>query len=605
MYTNGFSVDNQDRNDVVAFWHAVYQASEGYENRVKWTGNYTGSNGTVSNSFLDDVERRLNYFRAMSGVSATATVNSGAKVVIESEDPFKPAGSTTKATAAQSAALMLIRNFNPSSGVNPSLTHNPPSTLTGWSTSAWNAAAKGNFAFGIYGPGAVTEYMLEELSSGTAISPWNSLVGHRRWCLFPRATDFATGDQPGAGPTRPPTNVFYVVPQRSELLDEPARGFIAYPPAGYVPAEINSPYWSLSREGADFSSASVKMTDAAGKTVPIKTTHRNNGYGDPAIIWEVADAAAIRSVYGDTRFDVKVSGIQGVGSGSSSHSYSVTLINPDRITSSQSIAGPSKVSAKKGAAFTFAAPAGAEKVQVVSSIVRSNSWKEDAESSANMKMIDGTADNYALVVNPSLILGFGSVAGNYSFRLTFPNSYDTIKRGVPEQFLELERDILPSSKSTLSFLYRRGFMTRGSVLAVEMSNNGGVTWKGIGKPIRGLSDTKYDLTVSSASIPIAKSSSPVRIRFRYYTTGGAIYTHEAAKTFPTGIFLDDITVKNSEWLDHKKVNSLSAKTRTISLSSKTTGVKMVKGDKWHLRLRTCLGGKWFAHGPSKVISVSS
>ena len=28
MTTSGFSVDNQDRNDVVAFWHAVYQASE-------------------------------------------------------------------------------------------------------------------------------------------------------------------------------------------------------------------------------------------------------------------------------------------------------------------------------------------------------------------------------------------------------------------------------------------------------------------------------------------------------------------------------------------------------------------------------------------------
>ena len=59
MATKGFSVDNQNRNDVVAFWHAVYQASEGYQNRIKWNGNYNGDSGKISAEFVDDVERRL------------------------------------------------------------------------------------------------------------------------------------------------------------------------------------------------------------------------------------------------------------------------------------------------------------------------------------------------------------------------------------------------------------------------------------------------------------------------------------------------------------------------------------------------------------------
>ncbi|RYD20705.1 MAG: hypothetical protein EOP88_14020 [Verrucomicrobiaceae bacterium] len=604
MYSAGFSVNNQDRNDVVAFWHAVYQASEGYESRVNWTGNYTGTNGTVGNTFLDDVERRLNYFRAMSGVSANVIVNSGANVFIDVADPFKPGLSMSKAEAAQNAALMMIRNFNPATGANPALTHNPGSGLVGWSPSAWNAAANGNFAFGLYGPGAITEYMIEELSSSAATSTWNSLVGHRRWCLYPPATDFATGDQPGSGPTKPPTNVLYVVPRASELLDEPSRGFIAYPPAGYFPAGINSPYWSLSCQGADFSSATVKMTDSAGKAVAVKSTQRNNSYGDPAIIWEVSDAAAVQSVYSDTRFNVAISGIAGDGI-PTSYNYTVTLIHPDRITSNQAISGPTKVGAKGSGSFTFTPPAGAEAMQVVSSVVRSTAWKEDAENSTKAKaaLVDGTGSNYPLIVKTSTFSGFGGLGGTASFRLTFPTSYDTIQRGVPEQFFELQREILPKAKCKLSFLYRRGYMTKASSMAVETSSNGGLTWSKI-SIIKGVSDTQYDAAATKASISLPKSSTPVRIRFRYYTTGGAIYTHEAAATSPTGIFIDDVTVKNADWLETKKSNAISSQTKVFSLAKGSAGAKLAPGDKWHLRLRTKLGGKWFAHGPSKVVTIT-
>lgn len=603
MYSAGFKVNNQDRNDVIAFWHAVYQASEGYETRVGWNGNYTGNNGTLSNAFLDDVERRLNYFRAMCGVDANSIVNSGSNVVVNLLDPAKPAFSTSKGEAAQSAALMMIRNFNPSTGTNAALSHNPLPGLIGWSPAAWNAAANGNFAFGLYGPGAITEYMIEELSSNSAISTWNSLVGHRRWCLYPRATDFATGDQPGSGPTKPPTNVLYVMQQPSELLAESGSGFFAYPPAGYVPAGINSPYWSLSRAGADFTFASVKVTDAAGKTVPLVKVHRNNSYGDPAIIWEVGGGASTRSVYNDTKFNVTISGIGGIGI-PASHSYSVTLIHPDRITSSQSLTGPAKLGAKKSASFTFTPPAGAEAVQVVSSITRSTAWKENAESAAKAKIVDGTGANYPLIVKTSSFAGFGNLSGSSAFRLTFPDSYDSIKRGVPEQYFELQREIIAKSKAKLNFLYRRGYMTKASAMAVEMSSNGGVTWKSLGSPIKGVSDTQYDMALSSASISLPKSSTPIRIRFRYYTTGGAIYTHAAAKTSPTGIFIDDITVKNADWLEHKKVRVFPAATKTFSFSAKTSGAKLAKGDRWHLRLRTKLGGKWFANGPSKVVSIT-
>jgi hypothetical protein len=601
MHTAGFAVDNHERDDVLAFWHAVYQSSEGYEDRIGWTGNYNGNSGTVSKAFVGDVERRLNFFRALCGLDSNASVSLDSTVFIDPADPVKPAPSTPKAAAAQQAALMLVRNFNASTGQNPALTHYPPGNLVGWSPSAWNATSKGNFAFGLFGPGAITEYMVEQLSSSTAISSWNSLVGHRRWNLYPRARVFATGDQPGTSAYVPPTNVFYVVQKPSELIEEPASKFVAYPAAGFFPAPINSPFWSLSRDGADFSFATVKMTDAAGKSVAVSNVRRNADYGDPAIIWEVSPSAAVRSVYNDTSYQVTVSGIGGEGI-PASFSYTVTLINPDRLLTNQQISGPARMAAGKSAQFSFSPSARAEALQVVAAVRQSTAWKETAEKSP--KVIDGTGSNYPLQVKTASFPGFGHLSGSTAFRLTFPTSYDIIRRGVPDQFFELDREIIANSKAKLNFLYRRGYMTRSSTLAVEFSANGGVTWKTLGSPIKGVSDTQYDVSVSSASIPLPKSATPIRIRFRYYTNGGSIYTHEAAKTAPTGIFIDDITVKNCDWLESKKTTYLGATAGSFTLSSATAGAKLAVGSQWHLRLRTRLGGKWFPHGPSKAVVVA-
>ena len=49
--TRGFEVDTSNRTEVVSFYQAIYMASEGYQDRMGWTGNYTstaaGAEGTV------------------------------------------------------------------------------------------------------------------------------------------------------------------------------------------------------------------------------------------------------------------------------------------------------------------------------------------------------------------------------------------------------------------------------------------------------------------------------------------------------------------------------------------------------------------------------
>lgn len=254
MPSKDFAVNTMDRNDVVAFWHAVYMSSEGYEKRIGWTGDYSGNNGTTSRVFLNDVERRLNFFRAMCGVPS-AGVNTSATILVAPDDPHQAAPEQTKSAAAQAGAMLMVRAFREQKSF-AGMSHDPAEGLAGWSALAWNGNANGNLAFGVFGPAAISQYILEERPRDVQSTSWNASVGHRRWCLFPRSTSFASGDQPGyVNATEgvvPPTNVLYVSQHPQELVTISNPVFVPYPPAGFVPASINSPFWSVSRAGADF-----------------------------------------------------------------------------------------------------------------------------------------------------------------------------------------------------------------------------------------------------------------------------------------------------------------------------------------------------------------
>jgi hypothetical protein len=75
---SGFVVDTADRRDVLAFYHTIYQASEGYAGRINWTGDVTtGVAGTTGEAFQIDVLRRVNFYRALVGVRAGVIFDAG------------------------------------------------------------------------------------------------------------------------------------------------------------------------------------------------------------------------------------------------------------------------------------------------------------------------------------------------------------------------------------------------------------------------------------------------------------------------------------------------------------------------------------------------
>lgn len=631
--SSGFSVDTQVRNDVVAFWHAVYKASEGYESRHGWTGNYTAAApydsgvGTLSTTFIGDVERRLNFHRALCGVPAAAKMNTGSTVVIDANDPtnlYHPASNpplaaaTTKGAAAQRGAYMIARTYGyfdgtthpPLGDAYAGVSHNPDAAkCVAWTTAAWNANHHGNLALGHYGPGAVDSYFAE---NAAGISDWNTNVGHRRMLLHPVSTDFATGDTPGAFDTtnnaiRPPTNVLYVVQKPSEVSPVPAR-FIPYPPAGFFPAPLNSRYWSLSYPGANFAAATVTVTDNAGKAVPATVVTRNGSFGYPAIVWDMnGTAASAMTVTADTRFNVTVAGITGSGV-PASHTYSVTLIHPDQITSDQSVFGPSMPATAATSTYQITPPPVAEALQVNCFQALTTAWTEGAEDAPTPRILATTSGTYAFrstgvfSADPS----FRALSGAKSFRMTFPTSYEPVLGGPREQSFEVDRFIVPATGAKLSFKFQRGYMSAGSNLTVETSTDGGASWSTLGEVIKGNASNLRDTAITTTTRDLPASTTPLRVRFRYHVTPGqGVYADELYPTYPTGIFVDDITTTNCQWLELRKTNDLANNATTFDFNATTAGTTLTDNLELRLWMRTKLGGRWMPYGDLKPITLEA
>lgn len=622
--SRGFTVDTMDREDVISFWHGVYVASDGYQDRVGWTGNFlvpppilTGE-GTVSAAFVTDVERRVNYYRAMCGLAANVRVNTGSKVVIDPADPHKPAANITKAAAAQRAAYMVIRTYNTSlapGNVSKAMSHAPnPADCVGWTAAAWNANANGNISFGFFGPRAIDAYIAEDVAG---VSGWNSNVGHRRWLLYPPSTDIATGDTPGSYSPDPlevrvPTNVLYVAQNPDELAEGVAPRFVSYPSAGFFPAPINSKFWSLTYPEADFSAASIAMSGPGG-AVTVTKKALVSGFGDSTLVWEVTGAPATKYVTTDTTYHVTVSGIKGPGI-PAAHSYSVTLIHPGVTASATALVGTPRPPATVPVTYWFDPGSRKEAVQVNCYQCVTAGWTEGAED-AHPNRVSGSVSGADLrsAVSYPLLPTFKAVSGSKSFWLSIRKKHDILINSVPDDWFELDRDIIPEAGASLTFKYKRGYMTQATVLKVERSDDAGLSWTAIGATIAGKADGSPDATVTSVAIPLVTSDQPIRLRFRLGYLGsafGGFYTPELVGGFnfaayPVGIFVDDITVSPSTWLDRKKINEPPVKSRRFVFDSTSAGNPLAVGSKWFLRKRSKLGNAWLGYEPPAVVTVSA
>lgn len=249
-----------------------------------WTGNVATCNaGTTTTAHQTATLATVNFFREFVGLTPV-TFNS------------------TYSTKAQQAALMMQ--------ANNSLSHTPPSTWTCYSADGAAAAGSSNIALGTTnGPEAIRLYIADPGTNNTA-------AGHRRWILDPTRVTMGSGTTGNA-------NALWVFGTTQALPSTPA--VVAWPADGFFPVELEPQgRWSLSIPNANFSSATITVTDNLGTNYSITKHAVTNGYGQNTVVWQM-NGLTYGNGQGDRTFTVTVSGITGWTS--TSYSYSVKMFD--------------------------------------------------------------------------------------------------------------------------------------------------------------------------------------------------------------------------------------------------------------------------------------
>ena len=268
-----------------------------------WVGNVTtGVSGTTSATYKDAVSTRINVVRAFAGIPPVITI-----------DPAKSAQD-------QEAAMMM--------SVNNQLNHYPPSSWINYTANGAAAAAQSNLCLGLtlqYDAGCVQTYIQDFGSS-------NYLLGHRRWVLYPQTQVMGTGDVSPSGGTPKNANALWVFDSHLNDARPPTRdGFVAWPPQGYVPFDFVYPRWSLSYPNADFSSATVTMTQG-GIQIPVRLEVVTSGYGENTLAWVPNNLDANSSYVplrpaSDIMYGVQISNVKGTAV-PTSFNYTVIAFDP-------------------------------------------------------------------------------------------------------------------------------------------------------------------------------------------------------------------------------------------------------------------------------------
>lgn len=550
---SNFSVNRYDKRDVLAFYQVVYKASNNFVANLAWTGNITtGQPGTTSSAFKNDVLRRVNFYRALSGLPADVVLNDA------------------KSAKCQEAALMFARN--------DSIQHDPPSNWTFYTPNAAEAASNSSIGLGTYGPSIIDGYVRDDGAQNTP-------VGHRRWLLYSRCKEIGTGDVPPVGNFQAANSTWMLGDFKSSSVKQ----FNAWPNEGYVPHDLVPSRWSLSYPNAQFDNATVTMS-RGGVPITVNVISKDYvGFGENTIIWEPAGIPS--TVTQDVSYEIEVSGITGKDV-PTSYRYNVTIFNPELLGETPVITGTA-TPPTTGATYSFNSINQADAYLLEISSGNTATWKETAEDSVTQKVTATINSLYSL--RQTWLKNNGSKA----FQLTFASDSDV---GWDDQIIVIDRVLLPTSNSTLTFSELFRWVTTTSRLSAEVSDDEGATWFEVwGRDGNGNSSSKgWDTSFNSRSIGLSSyAGRPIQVRFRFHNSG-TVFTG-VGKNY--GVFIDDISVTNATELVNTKVTRLEGNAKEFELNESTAGQPLSNGSTYYMRVRPSVGLKLFPFGPLKRVGA--
>ena len=505
----GFAVDTASREEVRLFHLTVHRASDDVASG--WNGNVSlGDAGSTTEEFQDAVIRRVNYFRALSGVPAWVerSAEYGAK--------------------AQQAALMM--------SANGSLSHFPPPTWLHYTAEGAEAAANSNLYLGQHGPDSVDGYMLDP-------GPNNALVGHRRWVLYPNTRHMGTGDVPGGGGAWP-ANALWVFDAQQSPLRPPTRDpWVQWPPHGHVPYSLVPGRWSFSFPGADFGLATVSMT-RDGAALPVVLEAVGNGAGDNTLAWIPSgmspDAADHPVPVNDVADPVLVSNVW-VGGQWRSFQTRVVVFDPAKPgpdTVDTRPKGPSRV--EVGESATFAIPEVIQASGYRWSRARltpsSQSW--GGEDSGDGMML-GVSAGYDVRAQE------GGAEGGWCYHLA---------HATPSvQSLTLGRTFLVGAASELRFSKMVGVATTGQVARAQVVVGG--AWIDVWSEPGSGSGQLVPVSLEPVTVSLAAHAGrTLRVRFTYEARG----PYFPQTMSGVGFYVDSIRVAGSDELGESATAEVGA-----------------------------------------------
>jgi hypothetical protein len=519
--TGGFSVDTTSREQVRSFYNAVFNSSSGTP--INSTADQSSCfPGTNSPAFAEVTLRRINWFRAMAGLSAAVTFDSG-----------------ESAKDQQAAVIMSSNNKLQHTGV-----------WTNWTcitSDGTNAAGNSNLALGIDGPDAITGYIWDY---GTN----NFEVGHRRNLLYPQTQIMATGDVPQEN-TLAPANATWVF-DANYFSQRPAtrNPYVAWPPPGYVPYQVVYPQWSFALSNADLSAATVSL-QSNGVPVAVTIQPYVTGYGEDTLVWYPTslDPTTANTIFPfsgtDTVYTVTLGNVV-TASGTKSFNYNVTAFDP-------SVPGadyfPPTISGTAQPAVNAANP------YACTAITNATSYQWVTAQTPSGNLFDG-AENGLVNFNASVSPGYPVItnfptppSGSSLFNLAHPG-------GTNDQILQFKQVFFPATNTQMTFKSELGYAYTDEIAKVQASTDGGLTWQDIytqpGTNLLVQNETSFSTHTLSFSNYAGK---PTLLQFNYHINidpSSGIYSNIPPQSgFVIGWYLDNIVVTNTSQLVSFVTNS--------------------------------------------------
>ena len=605
----GFVVDTLSRIDSLAFYNAVFLASEGAEHRVGWTGSYGAAcaPGTTSAAFRDDVRRRVNYYRAMCGLPANITFDADPAAIDVPAGSPRIAAATSKRTCSQASAYMNAFSFVFTD--NYALSHTPSSSSLCYSANAWNGSFHSNLAIGYFGPKAIDVYMADDdLNDDRAT---NSNVGHRRWLLFSRARDMSSGDVPrstytdgsGSYPVLP-ANSLYVTGVFPQNLPGPAQ-FVSWPPAGYVPVVIKPLRWSISYPAASFtnSTANITLKGPNGAVIPVTIlSHNHSGIGDNTLVFQPQQTTITGTA--DATFTTTITGISGAGV-PGSWSWQTTFFNPAVLGITQTVSGPAQPPAR-GSDYQFTAAPLAGAYQVLVNTKTAPASHVENGDGANPDITTEKTGTYPVLQGAGSLSGIGFTprSGGKSLHLCFPLDEDEIDYLPHSQSFTLGPEFIPSANTTISFHELFRWIFNVNRLSLEISTDGGNGWAELyGRngaytysPGATYNSTAWDSAWKARSVSLAAyAGQPIRLRF-ILRPGNVSFD---GPDLNHGCYVDDITLTDVSRLSTGVNNTLS---RTFfKLDNASAGARLVSGSSYLIRVRPEIGTRYMGYSSALTV----